>query len=112
MVAGVNGGQKCVRMIGISHRGFEVDEAVEDAAGANPFVYGPADGFAFFGVIAGAMIRVRVQPITAMPWAWARTTIWLRAEIRSAAVRPASGVPCKRPMSLMPSRIRRYLAPL
>ncbi len=57
MVAGVNGGQECVRMIGISHRGFEVDEAVENAAGADPFVYGLADGFAVFGVVAGAVIR-------------------------------------------------------
>jgi len=44
-------------MVGISDCGFEVDKAVENAAGTNPFIYGLADGFTVFGVVAGAVIR-------------------------------------------------------
>src|SRR5882757_2331914 len=57
MIARVDVGQECVGMIGVPHRGFEVDETVDNAAGANPFVHGLADGFAFFGIVARAMIR-------------------------------------------------------
>ncbi len=44
-------------MIRVPDRGLQVDEAIEGAAGANPVIYGLADRFPVFGVIAGAVIR-------------------------------------------------------
>src|SRR5271170_6863131 len=62
MIARIIGGQECVRMVRIPHRGLEVDDAVESAAGADPVVYRLTDRFPAFGVVARAMIRSERTP--------------------------------------------------
>src|SRR3984885_7524194 len=56
VVAWVVAGQEGVRVIRVADRGLEVDEAIQGTSGPNPVIYGLADRFPVFGVVAGAMI--------------------------------------------------------
>src|SRR3984885_12214746 len=56
VVAWVVAGQEGVGVIRVADRGLEVDEAIQGTAGPNPVIYGLADRFSVFGVVARAVI--------------------------------------------------------
>ena len=104
MIAAVELGTDFLGVRGVAGRGVEIHHGIECLAVADPLIDGRAGLFALLGVIICASKGVMVQPITRMPWVWARSIICRNPEITSSAFAP-------RPMSLMPSRTVNHFTP-
>jgi len=59
VVAAVVGGEELIGVLGVADYGVEIDDCIEVAGGADPFIHGLAVGFAERAgmIVAGAYVR-------------------------------------------------------